>query len=433
MTEGPWGLSRERLAWWVVVFALAGVLAFVAWRIVGTVVMGLFVYYGARPMFRRLHERVDSRGLAAAATLLLIVVPTIALLSYAGLMAWSEFTRVAGDGATQFVLQRLPGDQQSLGAILRSPMEFLGRLDRLPSVQQGVNAVLTTLGTISTGLLHLGLALTFAFFLYSDGHRLHGWVREEWGEHSTTYAALSAADRDLEVVYFGNVLTVAAVTVLALGLYNGFAYVAPQGLTMPFPTLLAILTGLATFVPVVVGKVVYLPTAAYLFYQAWQAGNGAAALWWPAAFLVAAFLLLDILPMTFIRGKFSGQTIHDGMAMLSYILGATVFGWYGLFLGPLFLVGVVQAANVVLPELIDGRDPLPRAVGSTSLGTDPSEAGLDVAGAEADDIRDEEDAERIGDARAAEEAGDGAQAAEEAGDGTPPDSSPRDGTPGGDG
>ncbi|MFC6725803.1 AI-2E family transporter, partial [Halobium palmae] len=369
----PWELDRDRLAWWLVVLALVSALAFAAWTIVGTVVLGLFVYYGARPVFRRLNEWVG-RGVAAAATLLLIVLPTIVLLSYVGLVAWQELTKVAGSNATRVLLQRLPGNPQSLSTILQNPQQFAQRLDTLPQLQQGVNAVLTTLGVLSTGLLHLGLALTFAYFLYSDGDRLRCWVRAEWGRDSATYGYLDAVDRDLGVVYFGNVLTVAAVVVLAVGVYNGFAYLSPPGLSMPFPTLLAILTGLATFVPVVVGKVVYLPAAGYLFWETYRNGGGGD-LWWPIGFLVVAFLVLDLLPMTFIRGEFSGRTIHSGMTMLAYILGATVFGWYGLFLGPLILVCVVQAANVLLPELLDGRRPNPAPSGVSTLGSNPF--GLD--------------------------------------------------------
>lgn len=377
----PWELDRDRLAWWLVVLALAGALAFAAWTVVGTVVLGLFVYYGARPVFSRLNRQVG-RGTAATATLLLIVLPTIVLLTYVGVVAWQELTNAAGSNATRVLLQRLPGNPESLSTILQNPQQFAQRLEGLPQLQQGVNAVLRTLGVLSTGLLHLGLALTFAFFLYSDGDRLRRWVRAEWGDDSATYGFLDAIDRDLEVVYFGNVLTVAAVVVLAVGVYNGFAYFSPSGLSMPFPTLLAILTGVATFVPVVVGKVVYLPTAAYLFWETYSNGAGSD-LWWPIAFLVVAFLVLDLLPMTFIRGRFSGRTMHSGMTMLAYILGATVFGWYGLFLGPLILVCVVQAANVLLPELLDGRRPNPVPSGASTLGSNPFGLG-DETGGDAD-------------------------------------------------
>lgn len=375
--------------------------------------LGLFIYYGARPVFRRLNERIG-RGSAAATTLLLIVLPTIVLLTYVGFMAWQEFARVAGADATNFLLRRLPGNPQSLSTILQNPQQFVQRLDTLPSLQQGVDAVLTTLGLLSTGLLHLGLALTFAFFLYSDGDRLRRWIRAEWGADSATYAVLDAVDRDLEVVYFGNVLTVAAVILLALGVYNGFAYVSPPGVSMPFPTVLAILTGLATFIPVVVGKVVYLPTAAFLFWRTFQ--QGASELWWPVGFLVVAFLVLDILPMTFIRGEFSGRTIHSGTTMLAYILGATIFGWYGLFFGPLLLVCVVQAANVVLPELLAGRQPVPAATGATSLGSNPfgaADAG-DRVGA-GDDASVGDDARVGGDGGAGDGAEDGNDAGAEGG------------------
>jgi hypothetical protein len=49
--------------------------------------------------------------------------------------------------------------------------------------------------------------------------------------------------------------------------------------------------------------------------------------------------------------------------LFAYILGPVVFGWYGLFLGPLLLVLVVHLARIVLPELVRGESPTPDAVG----------------------------------------------------------------------
>ena len=188
---------------------------------------------------------------------------------------------------------------------------------------------------------------------------------------------LTAVDRDLETVYFGNVLTVLLVTVVSVVVYNGLAYVSPESLSVPFPTLLAVLTGLATFIPLVVGKVVYVPVAAWLGIQAVRS-DASGVLWFPVVFAVVAFVVLDFLPQAVLRPIISGQTLHRGLVLFSYVLGTALFGWYGLFLGPLAAVLVVQFANVVFGNLIRGESLNPQASGATALGSDPkAETGAD--------------------------------------------------------
>ena len=79
-------------------------------------------------------------------------------------------------------------------------------------------------------------------------------------------------------MYVGNVLTVFAVIVLGLVVYNGLNLVAPESIGVPVPTLLALLTGLAMLVPLVVGKIVYVPVGVYLAYSA---ATGSGPLWFP--------------------------------------------------------------------------------------------------------------------------------------------------------
>ena len=60
--------------------------------------------------------------------------------------------------------------------------------------------------------------------------------------------------------------------------------------------MLGVLTGAASLIPLVVGKIVYVPLAAYL---AWQArGSGGASLVFVGGALLVYFLVLDILPQT---------------------------------------------------------------------------------------------------------------------------------------
>ena len=374
----PLSFDRRRAGWWLVAAVLLGVVGLFFLSFVGTFIFGLFIYYGARPVNRRIQRRVESRGAAATVTLLFIVLPTLALLGYTGFVAVGEFAAVAGPDAVNMLLERLPGNQQSLAGVLQNLPQFVSQLGQA-RVQQGLTTVLGTLGTVSNGLLHLTLALTFAFFLYRDGHRLQSWYRTEVGGRDTAaYSYLAGVDADLEVVYFGNVLTVLAVTVGSIVIYNGYNVLAPPAVALPFPTLLAVLTGLATFIPLVVGKVVYVPAVAYLAWQAVQ--SGASLLIYPIGFLVVAFVLLDIVPQSIVRPYISGQTMHEGAVLFAYILGAALFGWYGLFLGPFLLVLVVQFANIVLGDLIRGVSFSPEPTDATTLGTDPTDAKVDAVG-----------------------------------------------------
>lgn len=369
MTELPLEFDRRRAGWWVLGLLLAGALAFFFYSFVGTFVLGLFVYYGARPIFVRF-QRFLSSDAAATLTLLCIVLPVLAFLGYTTLVALREFSAVVGPDIANVALKRLFDEHQSLAALVRSPSQYLSQFGNLGGVQNGLTQVLSIVSTIANGLLHLTLALTFAFFLYRDGDRLETWFSAEVGGTDTAvYAYASAVDQDLSTVYFGNVLTVFLVTVVAVVVYNGYSAVAPDPVSMPFPTLLAILTGLATFIPLVVGKVVYLPVAAYLGWQA--ARTDSSLLVYPAAFLVVSFLVLDILPQTVLRPYISGKTLHRGLILFSYILGTALFGWYGLFLGPFLAVLLVQFANIPLGKLVRGEPLTPHPSPVLSIGSNP--------------------------------------------------------------
>lgn len=81
------------------------------------------------------------------------------------------------------------------------------------------------------------------------------------------------------------------------------------------------------------------------------------------------------------------QGFHVGTLMFVYILGPVLFGWYGLFLGPIILILVVHFTRLILPELVEGEpiqpiavDPphLPESIGRTApdgSSTGPAETG----------------------------------------------------------
>jgi len=82
------------------------------------------------------------------------------------------------------------------------------------------------------------------------------------------------------------------------------------------------LTGLASLIPVVVGKIVYIPIVALLGFQAVSTDQDGS-LVFVGVVLVAYVLLLDILPQSFLQPYLSGRLI---LLLFAY-LGPILFGW----------------------------------------------------------------------------------------------------------
>ena len=374
--------DRERLAWWVFTLAMVGVLLFVLWSFVGTVVFGIFLYYGMRPLDRRLRQRLSS-DVAADLTLLLVAVPVLALVGYTAIVGIQELSQLVGTDPASFA-RYVPWSPDQPGTLVKDLRSALSPGAAGSERGQLLSAVLSALATASTALAHFLLSLLLAFVLLREDGRLAAWYRDQFGsEGSAAYAYALAVDDDLQSVYVGNVLTVFVVTLLGLVVYNALNFVAPPNLAVPVPALLALLTGLATLVPLVVGKIVYVPVGLLVGYRA-TAGQGPEQLWFPALFFVTCFLLLDLLPVAILRPYIAGRNVHGGLMVFAYIGGTMTFGWYGLFLGPLFVVLGVHLARIVVPELIHG-DPVTDEIGAAeSLGTNPDVGGTDGSAAGTD-------------------------------------------------
>ncbi|WP_227354232.1 AI-2E family transporter [Haladaptatus salinisoli] len=358
--------DRSQVGWWVLATALFVALLFVAYSFIGTLVLGLFLYYGTRPLYRRVTARVESDNLAAMGTLLLVALPALLLISYSVVVGIRELSAFTGTGIETYYARLVPGSGE-VPAVLSQPRRLLN--SDIGRFQDELATAAKSLGAVAAGILHLFIAISFAFFALRDSDRLADWFRDEVGDESPLVAYLSAVDSDLATVYFGNVLTVLLVGVAATVVYNAFAALAPSGVSFPIPTILALLTGLATFVPIVVGKLVYVPITAYLAVQAFRTNPRLA--WFPAAFFLVSLVFLDLLPQMVVRPYVSGRTTHTGLVMFSYVLGGLLFGWYGIFLGPLVLVLVVQFAGMALGDLLSGKRVT--ANSSLSLGSEPPE------------------------------------------------------------
>ncbi|SDZ78897.1 Predicted PurR-regulated permease PerM [Haloplanus vescus] len=363
--------ERSRTLWWALTVALGGTLGVVLYSYVGTFVFGLFIYYAARPVYRRLRLVVERPGLAAAGALFAFELPFLAVTGYLLFLAVRELERYAGAGA-QVVAWVLPIPTTELERAIDSPRTYVSSFD-VASLTEVISTGGDVLGPIATFVLHFSLAIALAFYLLRDGDRIANWFHDEVGHDSALSTYASLVDRDFQVVCFGNIRTVVVVALLALGVYNGLNVLAPPGLKIPIPNVLALLTGVATLVPIVVGKIVYIPTTAYLAVVAIE--SDPQTLWFPIVVAVVALLVLDLFPIMVVRPAFAGQSTHRGAMMFSYIFGGLLFNWYGVFLGPLLLIATIHLVRVGLSELAHGDHITAEITTAHGLGSMPRPDG----------------------------------------------------------
>ncbi|RRJ32468.1 AI-2E family transporter [Halocatena pleomorpha] len=379
---------RSRLAWWAFTLLLGGILAYIIITYLGAFVLGVFIYYATRPIYEQFADRMPYPNVGVTIALLTISLPVLVLIGYTLAVALSQFIGVAPDiGPYRDLVSpylNLPPVQspQDVISLVTSDPQQLREIVSVGTIEQLLGSIGAYLGMIASGLFKAFIALAVAFYLLRDDHKLAGWVQSALSRDNDTLVAYGqAVDQDLKIVFFGNILNAFVVAVTALFAYNALNLIAPPGGAIPSPTLLGLLTGAASLIPVIGMKIVYVPVAVYLGVVAGT--TELRLVWFPAVFLLVSVLLLDGLTELILRPYISGRNLHVGLVLFAYILGPLMFGWYGLFFGPLILVLIVHLARIVLPELIHGEPLTPSAVGRDPIpNPDPAGSGPDATPSE---------------------------------------------------
>lgn len=343
-------IVRPDLKWGIVGLIAAGIIAFVVFTFLPWVVLGLFIYYVARPVSQRIENRIGRKSLSAALSLVVMVVPIVLFLGVFFSIAIRQISTFAATDTTTRLLGQSP---VAIGAVPNDPQKLIGVVTNSlqnPSVQSVLVEVQAIVGAAASSLFMLFLSLLVGFFLLVEDQRLDQWGTENLlGNDTLSIDYLKAVDEGLDSVYFGYTLTIFAVMVLTAVIYSVFNFFAPGGLLIPVAILLAVVTGLFTLVPLVGRSVVYLGIAAVLALGAIQGDS--TLLWYPLVFFLFMTIAFDNVVRTYIRPYLSGKMFHLSLVMFAYLLGPMLFGWYGIFLGPLLMVIVVQFFQVVVPQL----------------------------------------------------------------------------------
>ena len=356
---------RRHPVWVLVGIALLGAVAYVVRAFIGTLVFGLFLYYATRPVYNRIEGRVGEPNIAAGISIFALALPALTLVSYALLIVFRQFndlTETTALDPADFGLDPAVFDQLADPAALASTdlTQFMSA-ELVGSVVDSLTSAVETLTVLAVAAINLFVMIALAFYLLRDDNRVAAWLLDAFGEKGSLFRQyLVAVDRDLKDIFFGNILNAVFTGTIGVITYSLLNIVAPEDVAIPAAALVGLLAGVASLIPVVGMKLVYVPVGGYMAIQS-LTNAATESLWFVAAFFVVSLVVVDSIPDLVLRPYVSGQNVHVGALMLAYTLGPLLFGWYGLFLMPVLLVLVVQFARIVLPALLtdESTPPMP--------------------------------------------------------------------------
>ncbi|QLG48773.1 AI-2E family transporter [Natrinema halophilum] len=347
----------KRFVWVVLGLVIAALIGLALFRYIGALLFAIFVYYATRPFYRWLDQYVDHPNVTATVTILFVILPMVAVIAYAGIVALREldqFLAASDLGAYRSLFQpylRLArdGNVGRLIETLRSASGgSVGNVVRqgLPSTVRQLTSVA---GFAFSVLARFFLMLTFLFYLLRDDHKLRRWFYDSIDHEQTIVGYANNVDDDLETVFVSNLAVILVAATVAAVTYYGLNVLASSGPVVGMPVLLSLLIGIGTLIPAVGMKIVYVPYGLLLLGLAVATPTP---FWHPIAFLALTFVIVDTIPDFFARSFLSARSgVHMGLVLLGYFLGTLAFGWWGLFLGPIIVVLAVHFAHDIFPDL----------------------------------------------------------------------------------
>ena len=293
-------------------------------------ILGVIVASFTRPIYLWLYRKIPSQIVAATLTLLLLIVPVVGLTAY----SYDEVTDVAGyiDTHKDEIATRIDASLHKFPFLQKANTQAAVRHYVVVASNYGANI----LSGLRSAVASLAIAATiFVFTVYyvlSDADRILDYIRSRipprYGELST------ALESNVRGVLYGAIystfLTQTIKTVIVFGMNVAFH--------VPLAGVLAIVSFIIGFFPIVGSWSVYIPVAAWLAIFRDAPGQA-------LAMVLIGFFVNTVYISTFLRPKIAAQkskVLNFYWMLVALITGVYTFGLVGVLLGPM-LIGLLKA------------------------------------------------------------------------------------------
>ncbi|MCX6694966.1 MAG: AI-2E family transporter [Candidatus Altiarchaeota archaeon] len=331
----------------VLVIASLVLLYALASSMLDVIVYGLFMYYIARPLYKRVNRSIKTGSVSAAIALCIVVLPITIVVLYTLAVASIEAASFIGSSNISQLsgIEKTVSNYSQLASNL-GPGELIALANSDPDVHTVINMGASILYGAFGVAFKTFIMLLASFYLLMDGSRLRHWAQEHLfsSQAASMKRLFDDIDTDLSQVFYGNILTAFIISVIAVILFTTVNAVDPIGIKLPYPILLGVLCGFTSLIPAIGVAFVWIPATVYLIVKSQIQDNLMRNAWFIASFLIGTAAIVDYGPNLLIRPHVSGggKRIHRGLLMLAYVFGPITFGFSGIFLGPIILVVAVN-------------------------------------------------------------------------------------------
>ena len=294
-------------------------------------ILGMICATYLRPAFKRIRAVVHHEGAAAMVALVVLIVPIVLAVIY----SYVEVTNV---------LEYLAEHQAEVSARIDESVRripFLGSVDTADSIRSWVlnvsNYGASIPGELREAMAQFAISATIflftAWYIFVDIHQIEGYLRAKVPpRYSELYSALERNVRGvLDGAIYATLVTqlLKSVIVLILNLIFG----------VPLAFVLAIVSFVVGFFPIVGSWSVYLPVAAWLLVFR---GNPTGAV----VMVFVGFVVNTLFISTYLRPKIAAdksRVLNFYWMFVALVTGVYTFGLAGILLGPV-LIGMLKAA-----------------------------------------------------------------------------------------
>ncbi|ODS42603.1 MAG: hypothetical protein MSIBF_04665 [Candidatus Altiarchaeales archaeon IMC4] len=355
-------INKKKRPYAVIGLAAFGLLFYMLLPFIDVILLGVFVYYVTRPVYRSFVRVIKSETASAVIALLFLILPLILFFAYLVSMASAELNNA--------LLSAFPtgGETNStMGAAVSGILAQLSESSKTLTYEEAVSllkdnkgAAWAALGAVSASLMLLFrvfIALTIAYYLLKDGHKLRSWAITSLFKDDQKLAErfFKNVDSNFHSLFIGNMLSAVITAVVGCVVFLAIDhYLLPPELSIgKYALVLGVLCGMANLIPGIGMKLIWVPLAAHFVFKAYLLGV-LFGIWWVILLSIAIVVVfVDWIPDLLLRPYIAGRGIHTGLILLSYIFGPLVFGFVGLLLGPMIMVVAINLGRI-LPEIREG-------------------------------------------------------------------------------
>jgi putative heme transporter len=293
-------------------------------------ILGIIVAMYVRPIYLWLYKHIPNRVVSGTLTLLLLIGPVLALTIY-------SYEEIA-DVATYVSVHREEIASKIDVSLHRLP--FLQTANTSAAVKNyvitasayGTNLLSGIRGAITSLAVAATIFMFTAYYVMTDAERIMDYIRDRipprYGELST------ALETNVRGVLYGAIYstfltqTIKSVIILAMNL----------AFHVPLAGVLAIISFIIGFFPIVGSWSVYVPVAGWLAVFQDSPGQG-------LAMVLIGFGVNTLYISTFLRPKIAAdrsKVLNFYWMLVALITGVYTFGLVGILLGPM-LIGLLKA------------------------------------------------------------------------------------------